>query len=109
MDKHAEAQAAAAQASQRDTTRLQLPAYTSSSTSSLARELVEHTFKLDDSRGRPWIWLTVKSRAKDRKTWPLYYERDIIHGTVAVDFEKTDGAKGVTVAVRPVLQWRHTS
>lgn len=107
MDKHVEAQAAA-RASQRDTATLQLPAYTSS-TSSLARELVEHTFKLDDSRGRPWVWLTVKSRAKDKKTWPLYYERDIIHGTVAVDFEKTDGAKGVTVAVRAVLQSRRAS
>ena len=97
MDKHSEALAARAAAGQDDA---DLPRYSSSSsTASLAPELTEHTFQLDDNKGRPWVWLTVKSRARDKKTWPLYYERDIINGIVEVDFDKVDGAKGVSVAV----------
>ena len=98
MDKHAEAQAAARRAEQEGADAV-LPRYTSTSTSSLGPELSEHTFQLEDSKGRPWIWLKVKSRAKDKKTWPLYYERDIINGTVEVDFDKTDGAKAIAISV----------
>ena len=98
MDKHAEAQAA--RTARQDGAEATLPRYTSTSTASLGPELSEHTFQLEDSKGRPWLWLTVKSRAKDKKTWPLFYERDIIHGTVEVDFDKTDGAKAVAISVR---------
>lgn len=80
-----------------------LPRYSSASSSSLGPELAEHTFTLEDSKGRPWVWLTVKSRAKGGRTWPLFYERDIISGTVAVDFDRTDGAKGVAVSVSTPL------
>jgi hypothetical protein len=100
MDKHVEAAAARVAANQ-DRSEAELPRYTSnsSSTASLAPALTEHTFTLEDGKGRPWVWLTVKSRAREKKTWPLYYERDIINGTVEVDFDKVDGAKGVAVAV----------
>ena len=106
MDKHAEAQAArdaAARQEPAEHSHQALPRYSSASTISLGPELSEHVFQLADSKGRPWVWLTVKSRAKDKKTWPLYYERDIIHGTVEVDFDKTDGAKAVAVSVSPRL------
>ena len=98
MDKHAEAQAAAAE--HRDSADNALPSYTPAATSASAAEQTEHTYQLEDPKGRPWIWLIVKSRAKDKKTWPLFYERDVIQGTVEVDFDKTDGAKGVTIGVR---------
>ena len=98
MDKHSEAQAARAAAARQEASEAQLPSYSSASSASLIPELSEHSFRLDDSKGRQWIWLTVKSRAKDKKTWPLFYERDIIHGTVEVDFDKTDGAKAVAVS-----------
>ncbi|EKM58518.1 uncharacterized protein PHACADRAFT_252915 [Phanerochaete carnosa HHB-10118-sp] len=97
MDKRAEAHAA--YTASREDSEAVLPRYSSTSTASLGPELSEHTFQLEDSKGRPWLWLTVKSRAKDKKTWPLYYERDIIHGTVAIDFDKTDGAKAVAISV----------
>ena len=99
-DKHAEAQAARAAAAQQESSEGGLPQYSSASSSSLVPELSEHAFTLEDSKGRPSIWLTVKSRAKDKKTWPLFYERDIIHGTVEVDFSKIDGAKAVAISVR---------
>lgn len=95
MDKHSEAQAVRTAHQESET----LPRYSSTSTASLGPELSEHTFQLEDSKGRPWIWLTVKSRAKDKKTWPLYYERDNINGSVEVDFDKTDGAKAVSITV----------
>ncbi|KAJ3554715.1 hypothetical protein NM688_g2961 [Phlebia brevispora] len=98
MDKYTEAQAAST--SNQEDQDTELPAYTGrGASSSQAGELSEHTYKLEDSKGRPWIWLTVKSRAKDKKTWPLFYERDVIQGTVEVDFDKTDGAKGVSIGV----------
>lgn len=99
MDKLSEAQAARAAAARQEASEHQLPRYSSASTISLGPELSEHSFQLTDSKGRPWVWLTVKSRAKDKKTWPLYYERDIINGSVEVDFDKTDGAKAVAISV----------
>lgn len=95
MDKHSEAQAARTAHQESET----LPRYSSTSTASLGPELSEHTFQLEDSKGRPWIWLRVKSRAKDKKTWPLYYERDVINGAIEVDFDKTDSAKAVSISV----------
>lgn len=109
MDKHLEAQAAAAE--NRDSADNALPSYTPLGTASSVTEQTEHTYQLEDAKGRPWIWLIVKSRAKDKKTWPLFYEKDVIQGTVEVDFDKTDGAKGVTIGVRirymarPCLQY----
>ena len=104
MDKHAEAQAAAAENRTADDTDTQLPSYTIASgrgaSSTQASELIEHSYQLEDSKGRPWIWLHVKSRAKDKKSWPLYYEKDVIEGKVEVDFDRTDGPKGVMIGVR---------
>lgn len=100
MDKHAEAQAAMAE--NREDPDSALPPYIGrgAPNSTQGTESVEHSYQLEDSRGRPWIWLILKSRAKDKKTWPLFYEQDVIQGTVEVDFDKTDGAKGVSIGVR---------
>lgn len=105
MDKQAEAQAAEAEDRARDNPDLQLPSYSSGrgATTSHAAEPTEHSYQLEDSKGRPWIWLYIKSRAKDKKTWPLFYEKDVIEGKVEVDFDKTDGAKGVMIGVRARL------
>lgn len=55
--------------------------------------------QLEDSKGRPWIWLRVKSRAKEGKVLPLFYDRDTVAGTVEVDFDKAGGAKTVVISV----------
>lgn len=89
-------------AENRDNADNALPSYTPLGTAPSNAEQTEHTYQLEDPKGRPWIWLKVKSRAKDKKTWPLFYERDVIQGTVEVDFDKTDGAKGVTIDVRMI-------
>lgn len=103
MDKRAESQHDAARRNLSDLVypRL-LPRYSRASFSSVQSvELLEHTYTLPDSKARPFIWLHVKSRAKDKKTWPLFCERDSIHGTVEVDFDRTDGAKAVSITVSP--------
>ncbi|KAI0091104.1 hypothetical protein BDY19DRAFT_1067684 [Irpex rosettiformis] len=77
-----------------------LPRYSRASFSSVqSLELLEHSYTLPDSKGRPFITLHVKSRAKDKRTWPLFCERDTIRGTVEVDFDKTDGAKAVSITL----------
>ena len=101
MDKRAEAQLDAARRNLSELAHPRLlPRYSRASFSSVQSvELLEHTYTLQDSKGRPFITLHVKSRAKDKKTWPLFCERDVIHGAVEVDFDKTDGAKAVSIAV----------
>ncbi|RPD59528.1 hypothetical protein L227DRAFT_575968 [Lentinus tigrinus ALCF2SS1-6] len=73
----------------------ELPSYTVRS----QEEFVQQEHQLEDSKGRPWIWLRVKSRAKEGKGLPLFYSRDTIAGEVEVDFDKAGGAKNVVVSL----------
>ncbi|RDX57135.1 hypothetical protein OH76DRAFT_1424761 [Lentinus brumalis] len=73
----------------------ELPGYTHRS----QEEFVQQEYQLEDSKGRPWIWLKVKSRAKEGKVLPLFYDRDTVAGTVQVDFDKAGGAKTVVLSV----------
>ncbi|KAI0077074.1 hypothetical protein K474DRAFT_1753683 [Panus rudis PR-1116 ss-1] len=62
-------------------------------------ELSEHTFQLEDNKGRPWIWLTVKSRSKGDKQIPLFFEGDMVSGGVKVDFSKSSAIKAVSLTL----------
>lgn len=73
----------------------ELPGYTTRSTGQLA----EHSFTLEDGKSRTWIWLSVRSRANSSRQLPLYFEGDMIGGTVSVDFSLTSGVKGVSLTV----------
>ncbi|KAL1949605.1 hypothetical protein VTO73DRAFT_8486 [Trametes versicolor] len=64
-----------------------------------APNTMEHRYQLDDSKGRPWLWLAVKSRSKDAKQLPLFFEHDTISGTVEVDLDKAEGSKGVLISI----------
>ncbi len=66
-----------------------------------APNTMEHRYQLDDSKSRPWLWLSVKSRSKDAKQLPLFFEHDTISGTVEVDLDKAEGSKGVLISVGP--------
>ncbi|KAI0359735.1 hypothetical protein OH77DRAFT_1471440 [Trametes cingulata] len=61
-------------------------------------EFAEHRYQLEDSKGRPWLWLIVKSRSKEARQLPLFFERDTISGTVEVDLDMAEGAKGVLIS-----------
>ncbi|KAI0789899.1 hypothetical protein C8Q75DRAFT_806557 [Abortiporus biennis] len=60
----------------------------------------EQTYKLEDTKGRPWVWLKVKSRAESDKRQPLFFDQDIIEATVIVDFTIVDGARIVTLTAQ---------
>ena len=64
---------------------------------------MQQEHQLEDSKGRPWIWLRVKSRGKEGKALPLFYDRDTIAGEVEVDFDKAGPAKTVIVSVSTLL------
>lgn len=64
---------------------------------------MQQEHQLEDSKGRPWIWLRVRSRAKEGKALPLFYDRDTVAGEVEVDFDKAGGAKTVVVSVSTPL------
>ncbi|KAH9847696.1 hypothetical protein C2E23DRAFT_847726 [Lenzites betulinus] len=64
-----------------------------------APDHTEHRYQLEDSKGRPWLWLNVKSRSREAKQLPLFFEHDTISGTVEVDLDKAEGSKGVLISI----------
>ncbi|KAI0636046.1 hypothetical protein C8Q77DRAFT_1101044 [Trametes polyzona] len=64
-----------------------------------APESAEHHYQLEDSKGRPWLWLTVKSRSREARQLPLFFEHDAISGTVEVDLDKAEGSKAVLISI----------
>ena len=64
--------------------------------------VTEHTYSLNDSRGKAWLSLIVKSRAPSPKTLPLFVSGDEIQGQVSVDLEKSKNCKGVVIEVSDV-------
>ncbi|OBZ62661.1 hypothetical protein A0H81_15025 [Grifola frondosa] len=62
-------------------------------------------YHLVDSKGRQWVWLTVKSRSPGAKQLPLFFDRDVITGTVEVDFDRADAAKGVSITATAGDLW----
>ena len=74
----------------------ELPGY---SAARAQNELVEHQYQLEDLKGRPWLWLKVKSRSISGKQLPLFFDKDTVAGTVEVDFDKAEGAKAILVSV----------
>lgn len=62
-------------------------------------ELTQHDYQLEDSKGRSWLFLSLRSHAKSEKQLPLFHNGDIIAGDVALDFDKTSGVQAVFVAI----------
>ena len=82
-----------------DSADTELPGYSVRSQA----DFVQQEHQLEDSKGRPWIWLRVKSRGKEGKALPLFYDRDTIAGEVEVDFDKAGPAKTVIISVSTLL------
>ena len=59
----------------------------------------EHTFSLNNSKGKSWLSLVVKSRSPTAKTLPLFLDGDAIAGEVRVALDKAESAKAVSVSV----------
>lgn len=83
---------------------LELPGYSASPTSPTARRSIDRfdqIYSLENSKGRKWLSMAVKSRSSDSQSssLPLYYEKDIISGRVILDLEKSESIKGIVVTV----------
>ena len=78
-----------------------LPSYTANQSLSRPprRELAVHTFELKDGKGRPWLTLSVSSRAPSPSCIPHFYEGDEVRGVVNINLEKEMQVKSVTVMV----------
>ncbi|KAJ7743677.1 hypothetical protein DFH07DRAFT_979421, partial [Mycena maculata] len=58
-----------------------------------------HRFPLLDKRGREWGLLTFDSGARSAQSTLLFYEDDIMHGSLEMGTEKNDSLRSVTVKV----------
>ena len=65
----------------------------------------EHVFHLtqsgpSSSNSPPWLSLRVRSHAGAGKTHPLYFDRDVVEGTVHLNLDSPQHIIGVSVVVR---------
>ncbi len=65
----------------------------------------EHVFHLTQSgpassTSPPWLSLRVRSHAGPGKTHPLYFDRDVVEGTVHLNLDSPQHILGVSVVVR---------
>lgn len=65
----------------------------------------EHVFHLTQSgpassTSSPWLSLRVRSHARPGNTHPLYFDRDVLEGTVHLNLGSTQHILGVSVVVR---------
>lgn len=58
-----------------------------------------HTYKLENSKGRPWLYLALNSRAPDQKVSPLFFDGDKVEGQVGLNLQRTENIKFVSITV----------
>ena len=87
--------------------RSALPAYLANSASAstdshstLNSFRCQHQYSLETSKRRPWVTLSVHSRSPHSNLLPLFFEHDVICGSVSLDLVKPDGIRGVNITVR---------
>ena len=82
----------------------QLPSYLdlqNSATSPLARGAyrTKHLYSLETTKRKPWLSLSVSSRAVSARVLPVFRDGDEISGEVKVDLDKPESYKGISVKV----------
>lgn len=78
------------------------PEYSESSGATRRRtERSEHSYTLENSKGRRWLSLSVNSRSPSAQLLPLYHEADTISGRVDLDLDNSEFeiVKGITISV----------
>jgi hypothetical protein len=78
----------------------QLPDYTTSpGPARTAPARCSHSYSLEN-KGRAWLTLKIaNSRALNPKHLPVFHDADTIEGSVEVDLDKAESAKGLSIAV----------
>lgn len=87
--------------------RSALPAYLANSASAstdshstLNSFRCQHQYSLETSKRRPWVTLSVHSRSPHSNLLPLFFEHDVICGSVSLDLVKPDGIRGVNITLQ---------
>jgi hypothetical protein len=85
--------------------RLPSPSPSPSPSRSRVNTPSEHIFHLTQSgpassSSPPWLSLHVRSHAGPGKTHPLYFDRDVVEGTVHLNLDSPQHILGVSVVVR---------
>ncbi|KAJ6576650.1 hypothetical protein DFH09DRAFT_1149931 [Mycena vulgaris] len=79
----------------------ELPGYTSRAAAPAAAgaSRTEHKYSLE-TKGRPWLFIFVKSRSPNAASPPFYLEGDTIAGRVELDLDKAESSKGITIGIQ---------
>jgi hypothetical protein len=72
------------------------PTYTSSLSTPFR---TQHCYSLDRSNRKPWVSLIIHSRSPSSNMLPLFYEHDVITGSVSLDLTKPDNIRDIDVTV----------
>ncbi|OJA08720.1 hypothetical protein AZE42_07084 [Rhizopogon vesiculosus] len=86
----------------------ELPGYTLRASSSQASHTVsrngsEYTISREDHQGHKWLLLSVKSRAPKSDFLPIFYDGDLISGSVTLNIVKSESLKSITVTAGTTL------
>ncbi|KAF7336762.1 hypothetical protein MVEN_02111400 [Mycena venus] len=58
----------------------------------------EHRYSLE-TKGRPWLFIFIKSRAPNPGTLPYFLQADTVAGRVELDLDKAESLKSISVAI----------
>ena len=89
---------------------------TSASASTLSTSFQsQHRYSLDTKSGKPWVSFTVHSHSPSSNLLPLFYEHDIITGSVFLDLTKPESIRDIditvsvsTIALSSIVVYAHT-
>ncbi|KAJ7031298.1 hypothetical protein C8F04DRAFT_1110697 [Mycena alexandri] len=59
----------------------------------------EHKFTLEN-KGKPWLFLFIKSRAATPAAAPFFLENDVVAGRVELEADKSEAIKSITVTIQ---------
>ncbi|KAJ7707531.1 hypothetical protein B0H17DRAFT_1032986 [Mycena rosella] len=81
----------------------ELPGYTAKAAPAAAAAAgasrTEHKYSLE-AKGRPWLFIFVKSRSQNAASPPFYLEGDTVAGRVELDLDKAETSKGISIGIQ---------
>ncbi|KAK7016285.1 hypothetical protein R3P38DRAFT_2993497 [Favolaschia claudopus] len=79
----------------------ELPGYTARSPTSTSAGgyRTEHKYSLE-TKGRPWLFNFLKSRAPKEASLPFFMQGDTVAGRVELDLDKSESFKSISVAIQ---------
>ncbi|KAJ7261800.1 hypothetical protein B0H12DRAFT_1105794 [Mycena haematopus] len=78
----------------------ELPSYTAPAAAPTGAAVyrTEHKYSLE-TKGRPWLFIFIKSRAPSAGSLPFFLQADTVAGRVELDIDKAESVKSISVAI----------